>query len=100
MVGMRLRAVHLVCFLLLLSSAGAADAAALRSADLGLADHYVGLLLQSAATARAAATLGRNHADAPVPADILAPRALAGPATLHDPAALAAGVHAVTGSGL
>ena len=96
---MSLRAVHLACVLLLLSSVGAAEASASRE-HLGLRVGYIAVLLQQGVDGhRQAIALGRS-VDTASAAPLHAGSPIRAPWTLRPPAAHSLQVHAVTGSGL
>jgi len=93
---MRLRARHLACLLLLLSSLGSAEAATLRSGR-----YIFSLLQQSAAqtAAEPASTLFAGDTPAlPLPASSLAAVRVAW--TMRPPAAHTASLHTLTAAGL
>ena len=98
---MRLRARHLACLLLLLSSLGSAEAATLRSGSLTPGGRYIISLLQQSAAHTAAeppSTLcaGDSHSQ-PLPASSLAAVRVAW--TMRPPAAHTAALHTLTAAG-
>jgi len=99
---MRLRARHLACLLLLLSSLGSAEAATLRSGSLTPGGRYVlSLLQQSAAHAAAepaSALSSTNSPSLPLPSSSLAAIRVAW--TMRPPAAHTTALHAFTAAGL
>jgi hypothetical protein len=98
---MRLRARHLACLLLLLTSLGSAEAATLRSGSLTPGGRYIFSLLQQSAAQTAAepvSTLFAGDAPAlPLPASSLAAVRVAW--TMRPPAAHAASLHTLTAAG-
>jgi len=98
---MRLRARHLACLLLLLSSLGSAEAATLRSGALTPRGRYVLSLLQQAASQTAAEPASAICADdtpsLPLPASALAAVRVAW--TMRPPAAHTASLHTLTAAG-
>jgi len=99
---MRLRARHLACLLLLLSSLGSAEAATLRSGSLTPGGRYIFSLLQQSAAqtaAEPASTLFAGDTPAlPLPASSLAAVRVAW--TMRPPAAHTASLHTLTAAGL
>jgi len=98
---MHLRARHLACLLLLLSSLGSAEAATLRSGSLSPGGRYVFSLLQQAAAQTAAkppsALCAADSPSLPLPASSLAAVRVAW--TMRPPAAHTAAVHVLTAAG-
>jgi hypothetical protein len=98
---MRLRARHLACLLLLLSSLGSAEAATLRSGALTVGGRYVFSVLQQAAAhtaAEPASTLFTGDtASLTLPASSRAAVRVAW--TMRPPAAHSASLHTLTAAG-
>jgi hypothetical protein len=99
---MRLRARHLACLLLLLTSLGSVEAATLRSGALTPGGRYVLSLLQQAASQTAVEpAVALCSCDAPLlplPASSLAAVRVAW--TMRPPAAHTASLHTLTAAGL
>ena|SRR5476649_1493167 len=99
---MRLRARHLACLLLLLSSLGSAEAATLRSGSLTPGGRYVLSLLQQSAAHDAAepasVLFAGDTPSVPLPASSLAAIRVAW--TMRPPAAHTATLHTFTAAGL
>jgi len=98
---MRLRARHLACLLLLLTSLGSAEAATLRSGALTPGGRYVLSLLQQATSQTAAEPPSTlfigDQPSLPLPASSLAAVRVAW--TMRPPAAHTASLHTLTAAG-
>jgi hypothetical protein len=101
MVVMRLRARHLACLLLLLSTLGSAEAATLRSGALTPGGRYIFSILQQSAAQTAAeppsALCAADSPSLPLPASSLAAVRVAW--TMRPPAAHTAALHTLTAAG-
>jgi hypothetical protein len=99
---MRLRARHLACLLLLLSSLGSAEAASLRSGPLTPGGRYIFSLLQQSAAQTAAEPTSTlfigDTPSLPLPASSRAAVRVAW--TMRPPAAHTAALHTLTAAGL
>src|SRR5471032_1749313 len=100
---MRLRACHLACLLLLLSSLGSAEAATLRSTAFTPGGRYVLSLLQQQAASQtsaepASALFSGDQPSLPLPASSRAAVRVAW--TMRPPAAHTASLHTLTAAGL
>jgi len=99
---MRLRARHLACLLLLLSSLGSAEAATLRSGALTPGGRYIFSLLQQSAAQTAAEPVSTlftaDTPSLPLPASSLAAVRVAW--TMRPPAAHTVALHTLTAAGL
>jgi hypothetical protein len=101
---MRNRVAQLACLLLLLTTVSAADAAArrnpVRRSEFSFGSHYIGMLMQNAATVHIDSPLllqfDSEQDAAPLASSASLPVAFA----VRPPVAQSAHVHAVTGSGI